>query len=272
MDFQIPIRNRLILTAIFILVIISLISCEELQQKYVKQDKMFRLAHLEDGRIADSWLINNQLLSDPDPALRARAAMTIGRIGSEYYSRELLKNLRDSDPRAAESKFFAAGLLADTAFADSLLILAKEDGPAREVALEALGRIVDSSRATDLAEFLSSPETEIVYQAILALWRSGGWSMAEKVAQAGLTTENRRVKWAALYALSRGRRIEGRELYRHLLSDVDPEFRIPAYQGLGRSADTTSLELIATGLNDADDRVVAAAITSLRRFGRLGLT
>jgi peptidyl-prolyl cis-trans isomerase B (cyclophilin B) len=78
------------------------------------------------------------------------------------------------------------------------------------------------------------------------------------------------VKYGALYSLARGGRIEGHDLYLGVLSDHDPEFRMLAYMGLGKSADTAAIKQIASGLNDADHRVVASSMYALKNFGDLG--
>jgi cyclophilin family peptidyl-prolyl cis-trans isomerase/HEAT repeat protein len=247
-----------------------LLSCEKMEQRYIKQDKLFRIAKIEDCRANDTMLTSMEILADPDPEIRAAAAVAIARIGDEYYRQALKTCLYDSVPEAAKAKFFAAGLTGDSGFVDTLLALAALNIPARERAIEAAGRLADSSRAAELAVFLNDDDTLVIYQALLALWRSKGWSQADKMAEIGLSDSNRKVRYGALYALSRGGRIEGRPLFRRLMADTDPEFRLLACLGLGRSVDTASIDIVATGLNDADSRVVAAAIYALMSFGKTG--
>lgn len=250
--------------------ILILLSCEELEQKYIHQDKLFKIALLEDSRAGDTLLTSREVLSDPNPDIRIHAAVAIGRIGGEFYTRALKANLRDTIGAVAEAKYFAAGLLGDSSLFDSLYFLARTEALAREVAVEALGRVANAEQAPRLEEFLTDPDSLVVYQAMLAIWRANGWSLAPKMAEIGSQSANRKVKYGALYALSRGGRSEGRRLFLDLISDSDPEFRMLAYTGLARSADTASIKHIAGGLNDADNRVVASALYSLRSFGNLG--
>ncbi len=250
--------------------LLVLLSCEKMEQQYIKQDRLFRIAKIEDCRGVDTLLTSAEILANPDPEIRTAAAMAIARIGDEYYRRGLKAYLYDSVPEVAEAKFFAAGLMGDSSFVDTLLALAAQNIPARERAIEAVGRLADSSRAAELAVFLNDDDTLVVYQALLALWRSKGWSQADRIVEIGLSGSNGKVKYGALYALSRGGRIEGRPLFRRLMGDPDPEYRLLAYRGFGRSADTASLDLIATGLNDADNRVVTSAVYALKNFGKTG--
>ncbi len=257
-------------SAIIPTALLMLLSCADLEQRYIKQDKLFKIALIEDSRINDTLLTGDYFLSDPDPDIRARAAQAAGRIGGNFYSRVLKNNLRDSISAVAEAKYFAAGLTGDSSLFDSLFDLAQSDPMGRKEAVEALGRIASVEQATKLATFLTDRDSIVVYQAILAMWRTDEWSQASMIADMGRLSGNRLIKYGTLYSLARSGKAEGRELFLGLLSDPDPEFRMLAYSGLGRSADTASIKQIAGGLNDADRRVVASAMNALRRFGDWG--
>lgn len=252
-------------------VLLGLIAgCSELEEKYIRQDKLFRIASLDDQRMFDSLFIREDYLNDPDPEIRAKTAIAIGRIGRGYYTDYLLANLADTAESAAAAKFFAAGLIGDTVFFEPLIELIHAGTPAAGRAVEALGRIADSTRAPRIAEFLSNDDSLIVYQAMLAMFRANEWSAAQRIADIGAATGRKSIRYAAAYSLWRGRRSEGRELFRTLIADADPEVRMLAYSGLGRIADTASIKLIATGLNDSDNRVIANSIYALRAFGDMG--
>ena len=256
--------------AIGIAAAIGMLACEGLQHKYIEGDKKYRIAFVEDARIFDSALVSPEILGDPDPMIRAKAADAIARIGNDDYREALKANLSDTSAVAAEAKFFAAGLTGDTSFIAPLLALARSHTPVRDAAVEALGRLSNSAQAKDLAAFLADPDTLVAYQAMLALWRSKGWSQAAEMTRIASATPNRKVLYGALYALSRGGRREGIELFRRLTADADPQYRMLAYLGLGRAADTASVDLIAAGLRDGDHRVVANVITALGTFGDRG--
>jgi len=260
----------LYIVAGMLVVVLMCQSCENLQRKYIQQDKRFRIAYIEDTRGEDLSLVSGDLLGDSDPEIRALAAYAIARIGDAIYRPGLKAELYDTSQIAAEAKFFAAGLAGDSTFVDTLIAFAAGSGPARNVALEAVGRLGDSLVADRIAVFLDDPDSLVVYETMLAMWRADSWSQAQRMADLGKSSDNRKIVYGALYALSRGRRSEGRELFRSEMADTDPEYRMLAYSGLGRIADTASLDLIATGLNDNDGRVVASAMYALRAFGDKG--
>ena len=245
-------------------------SCRGLQQKYIRQDKLFKIAFIEDTRAFDTLLIGDEMLSDPDPEIRAASAIAIGRIGDRRYLPALISHLGDTIAGVADAKFFAAGLMGDSTLFDTLYQLAQSSNIAREAAVEAMGRTATAGKARHLAEFLDDSDSLVVFQAMLALWRTKEWSQARKIAQIGLTNPIRKIQYSALYALSRGKRSEGRDLFRARLADSDPEYRMLAYTGLGQSLDSSAVTLIATGLDDSDRRVAAAAMYALRPFGSLG--
>ena len=263
-------RKRWLTTAILLAIVVIVFSCSNLQRKYVLQDKQFRIAYIEDSRTEDNSLLIDELLVDPEPSIRARAALAIGRIGGDLYRAGLRTHLFDSIEVVAEAKYFAAGLCGDSSFIDTLLALARPGLPARSMAIEAVGRLADSTRAEQLARFLADTDSLVTYQTLLALWRSKGWSQAGPMAQVGLTATNRKILYGALYSLARGGRTEGRPLFHTELSDPDPEYRMLAYAGLGRTADTAAFDLLAAGVHDSDLRVVANVLTALEAFGGRG--
>ncbi len=267
---QIPIRLAFIGVMGLLLGLLILSSCSELEEKYIRKDKLFRIAFLEDRRAYDKTFLDKNLLNDPDPEIRAKTALAMGRIGYGYYNTYLGVHLADSNEVAAGAKFFAVGLTKDSTLFDAVYKLAITGTPALDRAVEALGKIADSTQSPKIAEFLTHSDSLVVYQTMLALFRAGEWSEAKKMADIGKASARRIIKFGALYSLSRGRRAEGKELFLSLIADADPEFRMQAYGGLGRISDTASVKLIATGLNDSDKRVIASAMYALRAFGELG--
>lgn len=266
MDRRFPWR-----TAAISLAIIAVASaCGDLQRPYLLQDKQFRIAYIEDSRTEDNSLLIDELLTDAEPDIRAKAALAIGRVGGEFYRAGLKAHLDDSAAAVSEAKYFAAGLCGDSGFVDTLLALARSGRPARATAIEAAGRLADSGRAARFGAYLNDADSMVVYQALLALWRSKGWSQAGEMTRIGLATANRRILYGALYALARGGRPEGRPLFRKETTDADPEFRMLAYAGLGRTVDTAAFDALSAGLSDADERVVAGVITALEAFGPKG--
>ncbi len=253
-----------------ILLLFGLSGCEKLEQKYIRQDKLFHIAQIEDSRADDTLLFSSAILGDSDPEIRARAALAMGRIGSDFYMRPLGLHLADTIPSTARTKCFAAGLFGDSMLFENVHAIAQNDSSARAAAVEALGRDASKQQAAEIAAFLSDIDSLVVYHALLALWRADQWSRAQEMASLGLSADNRLVQYGALYALSRGGRIEGRRLFLDFVSDADPDYRMLAYRGLGRIADSAAVKTVSGGLNDDDMRVVEAAMRALGQLGNLG--
>ncbi len=256
--------------AVLLFLILGLSACEKLEQKYIRQDKLFRIAQIEDSRADDTLLFSPDVLGDSDPEIRAKAALAIGRIGNDIYVNPLALHLADTVPSVARTKCFAAGLFGDSILFDGVLAIAQNDSAARAAAVEALGRDASGTQAARIAAFLDDIDSQVVYQAMFAFWRADEWSQAPKMTAIGLSSGNRLVQYGALYALSRGGRPEGRELFHDFVSDADPDYRMLAYRGLGRIADSAAVKTISSGLNDDDMRIVEAAMRALGQFGSLG--
>ena len=113
-------KNAAYFIAILIGSLILISSCSDLEREYIRKDKFFKMAQWEDMRIRDMMLVDSTYLGDPDPEIRARAALAIGRIGGGQYNDKFIEMLPDSSEIAAEAKFFAAGLIADSSIFDPI--------------------------------------------------------------------------------------------------------------------------------------------------------
>ncbi|NMC42714.1 MAG: hypothetical protein GYA46_02235, partial [candidate division Zixibacteria bacterium] len=159
--------TRRALTVISLAAMMVTAACSDLQRTYLLRDKQFRIAYIEDSRTEDNSLLIDELLTDSVPDIRVRAALAVGRVGGEMYRAGLKAHLYDSVEVAAEAKYFAAGLCGDTGFVDTLLALARNNRVARSAAIEAAGRLADSSRADQFTPFLNDSDSMVAYQALL---------------------------------------------------------------------------------------------------------
>jgi cyclophilin family peptidyl-prolyl cis-trans isomerase/HEAT repeat protein len=92
------------------------------------------------------------LLSDPDAAIRRRAALAVGRVGLAEGVQSLLPLLKDPDPDVRQMSAFALGLIGDRASSPALQALLTDTSfVVRGRAAEALGLIGDSSAAPAIA-------------------------------------------------------------------------------------------------------------------------
>src|SRR5206468_4363037 len=82
------------------------------------------------------------LVTDPEPRIRRRAALAIGRVGLNAGTQPLVGALSDADPDVREMAAFALGLIGDVAAAPPLIKALADPAPiVRGRAAEALGQI-----------------------------------------------------------------------------------------------------------------------------------
>jgi cyclophilin family peptidyl-prolyl cis-trans isomerase/HEAT repeat protein len=162
-----------------------------------------------------------QLALDPDAAVRARAALAIGRVGMPEGRRDLEAALRDADPPVRASAAFALGLLGVKEAVPALeTALADADPRVRGAAIEALGLIGDPATVaaveraaagcagliapieSDDEAWPKSPEIEICRLSLFALVRLHSY---DGIARLVLDAQGRPVSrwWPVAYALQR---------------------------------------------------------------------
>jgi cyclophilin family peptidyl-prolyl cis-trans isomerase/HEAT repeat protein len=162
-----------------------------------------------------------QLLVDPDEAVRARAALAIGRVGSAEGTTLLIGALSDPAERVRGWAAFGLGVMgARDAVAPLLAALADPDISVRGRVIEALGLIGDTSAAIPVAEaaagcpaliaaiepddeqYPKEPEIELCRLALYALVRLQNF---EALARITLDAEGQPVSrwWPVAYALQR---------------------------------------------------------------------
>ena len=226
------------------------------------------------------------LLTDPEPQLRRRAALALGRIGLPEGIAPLIASLADPEVEVRQMAAFALGLTGDQ-MATSALVGALEDpdpvvqGRAAEalgrigatVAAPAIGALVQTyvTAAFDLdpddSSYPQSPEAEAFRLGIQALGVLGAY---EPLAQAVLQENGQPVLWwwPVAYALQRTgdpRAMDALVTLAGVQGSVGVAF---AAQGLGAigNADAATaadalLELL--DLERRDERVIVSAIRAL---------
>lgn len=172
-----------------------------------------------------------------DAAVRARAALSIGRIGDERGAAPLRPLLADPEPRVRETAAFAAGILGDAALTASLMpLLADPDDAVAARAAWAIGLLGERSGAEALAAAVAGAGTPARRAVLLrGLWRSGGPAVREA---------------AAPFA-----------------ADPMPAVRAAALYALARRPDPSSLSLLTAGLSDADPQSAALCARALGLLG-----
>ncbi len=215
------------------------------------------ICRFEDRRtpVADRF---DEFAAHPDPAVRARAALALGRIGDPRSDPLIQALLEDEDSGVRGEAAFAAGLAGDPALEPALRRRLDDDDPqVRGLAVQALLRLGPGDQGPGpLADLLlervgDEPGDEL--QMLLGnAWRLDGdhglddllvgW--AAKPADAG-----GRQRLAAIYSLARSGEPAAAPLFIRLLDDEDPAVRALAARGLG-----------AAGARGVDPAVAGAAV------------
>ncbi|HSH00436.1 MAG TPA: peptidylprolyl isomerase [candidate division Zixibacteria bacterium] len=239
-------------------------------------DWMARIAPLicaEDIRTITPEL--RHALTDPDPALRAVAARSVGRIGVDDQPLDsvvalLWPLLHDSLETVATQAAFALGLLPDdSALANHLVEYAfTAPPPAAHSAIISAGRVGDSSAALTqkLAILLHHKEPGYRSRAAMALFLCGAADMSYSIIQVALNDSVKSVRDTALFALARLNEPKARDLYLRYTEDPDPYLVGLALRGLAEVGDVSLAGVVAEFLKRPDPNLRAQAITTLGRL------
>ena len=246
---------------------------------FAQNNVLVRILKAEDERRWDTDL--KELLADSNAAIRKRAALAVGRIGSEDSVSALAALLRDADTDVRATAVFAIGEVEAAGGADPLLPLLKNTNEpiiVRARAIEALGKIAGAlpreqeARRLELgAAIIDALETETASSDRLTAILGLTAALRARPANAGPTVAkflahpDARVRADAGNTLARLRLNDGNEQLRKLLTtDTDPIVRANAARVLGITEDKASFDsLVKLAVDDPDSRVRVGAIRSL---------
>jgi len=226
------------------------------------EEQLAEIIHLEDQRNYNQTLIS--YLSHPDPKLRARAALAVGRIGNPGCGEALIELVKSDQIDVAANAAFALGLTDENRYADQLLDLAF-DVPAKvgAIAVDAAGRLADSSMADRFVPFLNHPSPEVRSAACMALFRSNGRNALPDLIDFIKQEKDDEVRYDALYALVYMGTTSAYDIYVDFLADADGYNRSLGVRGIGLLDSKETIQYLSISLNDSDPRVVSQAVASL---------
>jgi cyclophilin family peptidyl-prolyl cis-trans isomerase/HEAT repeat protein len=238
---------------------------------------LIQIIRSEDQRRWDNEL--KTLLTNSNPAIRGRAALATGRIGSEDSVPALVKLLSDdTSPDVRDTAAFAHGVVESQSAAYKLNKSLNSDGESEIVRgriVEALGKIAaalpkeQEAKASELGEVVidalkRATNRELILLGITALLRSHPPNAGPVLAQFE-TNSDQRIRADAANALARLRAKDANDQLRILLKkDPDAVVRANAARVLGATEDKASFDsLLESAIDDADSRVRVSAIRSL---------
>jgi cyclophilin family peptidyl-prolyl cis-trans isomerase/HEAT repeat protein len=240
-----------------------------------------QIVRAEDERRFDKTLEN--LLTNPDEKIRARAALAAGRIGDERSLPALVNLLDNGSDAVRATAAFAVGEIESAKGADAVLKTLKNEKNSvvvRARAIEAAGKIaaaiaaVDKKKSEELGEAIldgidfesrqSKPDRQLILLGLTAILRARP-AEGDLVASKFLTNLDAQIRADAANTLARLRAKNYNEPLRAmLLADDDAVARANAARVLGIAEDKTALTLlIEAATEDVDSRVRVSAIRAL---------
>jgi len=248
----------------------------------VSRNTLLRIVRAEDERRWDKDL--RSLFADRNPAVRRRAAMAAGRIGSEASVGDLVDLLRQDPHRDVRTTAaFSLGEVESALGADALLATLREseDLTLRARTIEALGKIAASlpkeqeARSRELAGVIlkqlklegnrrSAADEFTILMALTAVLRAKPANAGPVVALFSRYSDPR-IRADVANTLAR-LKLKDANVYllRLLLTDPDPIVRANAARVLGATEDKPSYDaLLEKALKDVDARVRVSAIRAL---------
>ena len=228
-----------------------------------------------------------RLIQDPDPRVRRRAALAVGRVGLRAGVQPLVGLLGDPDIELRQIAAFALGLLGDASARDPLTAALGDSSPlVQGSAAEALGLIGDSGAADALSRLavgivdsgaLTEPpgdETDARRDTPAAAFRLAVYALVrlkayDQLASAVLDGSGLpRVRWwPVAYALQRIDDKRATTALVALTKDAHPYTRAFAVKGLGALKDRTVMSVLLPLLASPERAIV---IESVRALGRIG--
>ncbi|MBN2491437.1 MAG: HEAT repeat domain-containing protein [Planctomycetes bacterium] len=198
-----------------------------------------------------------RFLADPDPAVRARATLALGRIGQRRALLQIGPRFQDAAPAVQAAALLAAGLARDDRFyTEAARGVGHGDAPVRQRAIEALGRIGSPRSLVLIVSALEDPDIGVACAAADAASRLRDARAVEPL-MAALRNGPPRLRLHAASALERFQ-----------VPTVDPISERPRVlePEIVAAMKVAEPALAAAGA-DADPRVAAAALRALARRG-----
>jgi HEAT repeat protein/cyclophilin family peptidyl-prolyl cis-trans isomerase len=210
-------------------------------------------------------------MKDTDPAVRARAALALGRIQDPSTIPVLTEALADEDALVRAEAAFSLGQTFEDSTEGALIgaLETEEDPAVREALVEALGKVGDESASGVLAAALDSPESGVRCRAAIALGLQGRRGVTHQGADQALLKHadefDDEVRWRVFYALARRKVPAAMDAFIAGLGDRNALVRAYSARGLGEIGGGRGLFPLISVLADEDWRV---AVNAARALGR----
>ena len=208
-----------------------------------------------------------RFLADSDPAVRARAALAVGRIQDSTTVAKLVPLLKDGSAEVRREAVFALGQIRHASARAALEgRLEDRDAETALLSIEALGKLGDKAATRRVLPFLSDSDPARRGAAAVALWR-----LADSTALGPLLEHHAdpdpEVRWRVLYALEKITAPDRVVLTTAIhLADAEPLCRAHAARTLGRQKSRRATAYLLQALADPDEAVVVNGIRGLQQI------
>jgi len=161
------------------------------------------LLQLEDRRAFDASVLTSAARS-PDPTVRSRAALALGRIGDSRGRQLLAGLLTDSSPEVLSAAAFGSQVLGDPTLTTELLpLLSGRDATVAAAAAKAIGFLARGDGQDALVAAVDrAPSPEPRATILRSLWRFAA-PPTEAAALRFVNDPDDRVRFGAVYAIAR---------------------------------------------------------------------
>lgn len=253
---------------IFLAALLLCLSCGDSDEVYTVHGKLTKIAILEDSRdMGRGELLD--YLSDPDPEIRARTVIALGRIEWPETATQLGRLMTDSVEAVRLETAFALGQLGDSngIFPITASLRDEESIEVKCAMIEALGKMGNPVVVGILAQYASDPDPSIRGAVAFALSRMPGHGRTFDLIQ--LSRDSiADVRWKAVFAMSRTADSTALGRLRWCLKDSVSLVRQFAARAIGALGDSAGLKHLTDRLRREKSNLVK--INLLRSIARVG--
>jgi HEAT repeat protein len=244
-------------------------AAEPISRLLGEQDQVIRVEAvraLERIHVAEPHVLLASAVRDPQPRVRAGAAVVLGKVGDERCIPPLLDLLGDGDAGVRTEAARALGLLRATPAVGRLMDAFKDfDAQVQIAAARALGQIGSPTCLETLVRGLEHASPELGSAIAWALGQIR-WDDPERLIDVLFQGADRSSRLGALAALGQVQHEAGTELVRSMLSDADEEVVCEAVRILGVTQDRASVGDLLKLLHGPSEAARLAVLDALCRL------
>ncbi len=221
------------------------------------------LLELEDRRAYDASVLHSAARST-DPAIRARAALALGRIGDPRGHPLVAELLNDPTPQVQAAAAFGAQVLGDPTLTDELIpLLSGRDPSVGAAAAKAVGFLARGDGQDALVAAVDkAPAPEPRATMLRSLWRFAA-PATEAAALRYVNDPDDRVRFGAVYAIARKPLESSLPALTAALGDRNADTAAYAARALGILAKKESLDPLFAALESGKTPLVTNALVAL---------